>query len=82
MISVALRPRRLIASVARRPIGQAGPTTGQGENMEHAIVTTDKGYEVEFYEADLALVGGTVEVEVQPEVFETQTIVRVTKYQD
>jgi hypothetical protein len=50
--------------------------------MEHAIVTTDKGHEVEFWEADLAQVGRTVEVEVSPEVFETQTIVSVEKYSD
>jgi hypothetical protein len=50
--------------------------------MEHAIVKTDKGYEVEFYEADLAQVGGTVEVEISPEVFETHTITSVEKYSD
>ena len=50
--------------------------------MEHAIVTTDKGYEVKFWEADLAEIGGTVEVEVSPEVFETQTIVNFEKYSD
>jgi hypothetical protein len=50
--------------------------------MEHAIVTTDKGYEVKFWEADLAQIGGTVEVEIAPEMFETQTIVSVSKYTD
>lgn len=52
--------------------------------MEHAIVTTDKGREVEFWEADLAEIGGTVEVELYDgaEVWETQTIVSVKKYDD
>jgi len=45
--------------------------------MEHATVTTEEGNVVEFYEGELAQVGGTVEVEVSPEVFETQTIASI-----
>jgi len=52
--------------------------------MEHAIVTTDKGREIKFWEAALAQIGGTVEVELYDgaEVWETQTIVSVKKCED